>query len=261
MTFWEHLEELRGVIFRSLIAVFVLMIVVFLGKTVLFDKIIFAPISSDFFLYRWIDSLLALIGLSKLEPFSLELVNIDLAAQFFTHVKISFYVALIVAMPYIFYLLWGFIRPALYDVEKQKTKAAFAIASLLFFTGVLVGYGLIFPFTLRFLGTYQVSAAVPNQISLQSYISMFSSLILIMGVVFEMPVLAMILSKLGIINREMMQKYRKHAFVVLLIAAAVITPSGDAFTLMLVTMPLYLLYEVSIRLTQKKKIEEDDSDQ
>lgn len=260
MTFWEHLEELRGVIFRSLIAIVILMVVVFLGKSILFDQIIFAPISSDFFLYRWIDTLLSLIGMGKIEPFSLQLVNIDLAAQFFTHVKISFYVALIVSTPYIFYLLWGFIKPALYPKEKRKTKAAFGLASILFFIGVLVGYGLIFPFTLRFLGTYQVSAAVPNQISLQSYISMFSGLILVMGVVFEMPALAMLLSKLGIINREMLQKYRKHAFVVLLIAAAVITPSGDAFTLMLVTIPLYMLYEISIRLTKRKEVE-NDSDQ
>lgn len=151
MTFWEHLDELRTVLFRSLIAILLFTVIVFFFKTILFDKIIFAPISSDFILYRWLDSLLALIKLPPLSPFSLELVNIDLSAQFFIHIKVSFYIGFIVATPYILYLLWNFVRPALYEKEKKGVRVAFSFASLLFILGVLVGYYIIFPLTLRFL--------------------------------------------------------------------------------------------------------------
>lgn len=256
MTFWEHLDELRKVLFRSLVAILVFMIVIFIFKDFVFNDIILAPLDDGFFLYRGFDWVLVRLGLNPLGEFSLQLVNIDLAAQFFTHVKISFYLGLVVAAPYIIYLIWGFVRPALYPKEKRAAQKAFGFSSLLFYTGVLVGYGIVFPLTLRFLGTYQVSALVPNQISLVSYISMFTSLILIMGIVFEMPILAALLSTLGIINKQMMKKYRKHAAVILLILAAVITPSGDAFTLLAVGLPLYLLYELSIALCKNARTEE-----
>ena len=144
------------------------------------------------------------------------------------------------------YRFWKKLHKKLIAVWCKATKKAFLFGAFLFIAGVIVGYLFVFPLTLRFLGTYQVSESVPNQISLQSYISMFTRLILIMGIVFEMPALALILSKIGIINKGMLKKYRKHAFTILLIAAAVITPSGDAFTLMVVAAPLYLLYEFSI---------------
>jgi sec-independent protein translocase protein TatC len=150
------------------------------------------------------------------------------------------------AIPFILYQLWTFISPALYENEKRTVKVAFAFAGVLFLLGLVVGYYLIFPLTLRFLGTYQVSSEVVNQISLQSYISMFTWMIMIMGIVFEMPSLAAILSKLGILTRSFLKKYRKHAFVILLVLAAFITPSGDPFTLMAVGLPLYGLYELSI---------------
>ncbi len=272
MTFWEHLDELRKVLFRSLIVIMLFMVVIFCFKSFVFNDVVLAPIGSDFALYRWINALFVSIGslinflfkpeipfsLKPLEPFSLELINIELAAQFFIHIKVSFYLALIVATPYILYLLWGFVKPALYQNEKKAAKTAFGFASILFYTGVAVGYFLVFPLTLRFLGTYEVSSAVPNQISLTSYISMFVRLILILGLVFEMPALAAILSKLGIINKGMLKKYRKHAAVVLLVLAAIITPSGDAFTLFVVAVPLYLLYEASILLCKEKVVEAEE---
>ena len=248
MTFWDHLDELRRVLFRSAVSVFVFLVVIFPNKKFIFDKIIFAPVNDDFILYKWFESLSALLGIPAMKPapFSIELINIELSAQFFTHVSVSLTLAFILSIPFILYQFWGFVKPGLYDKEKRSVQQAFGFASILFFAGVLVGYIFVFPLTLRFLGTYQVSDWVANQISLHSYISMFTWLILIMGVVFEMPALAAILSRLGIISKSMLKKYRKHAFTILIIVAAIITPSGDAFTLFIVGTPLYMLYEFSI---------------
>ena len=254
MTFWEHLDELRKVIFRSFAVLIVLMVVFFLCKETVFDGVVLAPLTDGFFVYRWMDRLLGLLGLGALEPFRVELVNIDLAAQFFTHVRISFWLAVIVALPFLIYQIWLFVRPALYDRERRAAETAFGLSSLLFYIGVGVGYVVVFPLTLRFLGTYQVSESVANQISLLSYIGMFLKLNLIMGVVFELPALALLLSRIGIINRRMLRSFRKYAIVAALAISAVITPSGDAFTMIVVALPLYLLYEVSIMLCRDKKV-------
>ncbi len=252
MSFWEHLDELRKVLFRSALAVMFLMVIIFLNKSFVFDKIIFAPTDSDFILYQWFRDLANFFHAPSLAPedFKLNLINIELSAQFFTHVSVSFTLALIVALPYIFYQFWTFVGPALYEKEKRVVTRAFFFASILFFIGALVGYFFVFPLTVRFLGTYQVSEWVVNQVSLQSYISTFTWMIVIMGAVFEMPALVAILSRLGILSRKTLKKYRKHAFVTLIIIAAVITPTGDAFTLFIVGMPMYLLYEVSILLSR-----------
>ncbi|MCF0177485.1 MAG: twin-arginine translocase subunit TatC [Bacteroidales bacterium] len=256
MSFWEHLDELRKIIFRCAILLVILMVVAFCLKKPLFDAI-FAPLSSDFSLYRLFNRLLALMHLPAIEPFDIQLMNIDMVAQFFTHLRVSLFAALVVGMPFIFHQLWSFVRPALYSHEKKLVKNAFAFAGILFYVGVLTSYFIVVPLTVRFLGTYQVSPDVPNQIALNSYIGMFVSLLLVMGIVFEMPILAILLSKIGIINKEMMQEYRKHAIVVLLIAAAVITPSGDAVTLFFVAIPLYLLYEFSIVVCKKASVSTD----
>lgn len=246
MTFWEHLDELRKVLFRSALVMAVFMAVIFTAKDFVFNEVVFAPINNDFILYRWFDEALQYFGLPALPPFQLELINIELSAQFFIHVSTTFYFSLVLATPFILYQLWLFVKPALYDNERKAVVGAFAFAAVLFFAGVLVGYYLIFPLTLRFLGTYQVSETVANQISLQSYVSMFTWMILVMGLVFEMPSLAAILSKLGVLHKSFLKKYRRHAFVILLVIAALITPSGDPFTLMAVGLPLYALYELSI---------------
>lgn len=259
MTFWEHLDELRRVIFHSLIVLLVVFIALFFFKDFLFNTVIFAPARNDFYLYNVINSLSQLLGGQPLEPFNLNIINIELAAQFFLHISTTFYFSLVITMPFIFYKLWTFVRPALYPKEKAAVKRAFGFAALLFYIGVAVGYFLVFPLTIRFLGTYYVSESVPNQIALRSYISMFVSLILIMGIVFELPSLAAILSRIGIITKELLKKYRRHAFVVLLIIAAIITPSGDPFTLMAVGLPLYALYEVSIAVCKNRRKEDDNS--
>lgn len=238
MTFWEHLDELRKVLFRSLILFTVLLIVIFLNKTLIFEKIIFAPADSDFILFRLLKN--------YSEPFSLKLINIELSSQFFTHISVSATLAFIFSVPFILHQLWSFIKPGLYEKERKAINLSFSFAAILFFAGVLVGYFFVFPLTVRFLGTYQVSELVANQISLKSYISMFTQLILIMGLVFEMPALVLILSRIGILSKRVMKRYRKHAFVGLVIISAIITPSGDAFTLFVVAAPLYLLYEFSV---------------
>lgn len=248
MTFWEHLDELRKVIFRSALAILVFMVIVFINKNFVFEHIIFAPRSSDFILYRWLTALAGSLHLPSLapEPFEIELINIELTAQFFTHVNVSFALGLILSTPFILYQLWLFVKPALYEKEKKSVMSAFGWCSLLFFTGVIVGYLFVFPLTLNFLGNYHVTEWVRNQISLKSYIHLFTWLIIIMGLLFELPVLIRLLSRIGVVRRDWLKKHRKHAFVALLVLSAVITPSGDAFTLLMVMIPVYLLYECSI---------------
>ena len=257
MTFWEHLDELRKINFRSFAVLIVLMVAFFLCKEIVFDGVVLAPLTDDFFVYRWLNDLLALMGLPALKPFAVTLVNIDLAAQFFTHVRMAFWLAVIIALPFLLYQIWLFVRPALYDREKKAAEAAFSMASLLFYVGLAVGYVIVFPLTLRFLGTYQVSESVANQISLGSYIGMFLKMNLIMGVVFELPALAYMLSRIGIINRQMLRRFRKYAVVIALAVSAIITPSGDAFTMIVVALPIYMLYEVSIRLCSSETRRED----
>ena len=260
MTFWEHLDELKKVLFRSAIVVVLLMVVVFCFKSFVFDTIIFSPRTSDFFIYKWVNLLAAWkpwLSALAIEPFQIELINIEMAAQFITHISVSFWLGFVIAVPFVLYQLWTFVQPALYPKEKNSIIIAFTFCSILFFIGITVGYFMVFPLTIKFLGTYQVSDWVENQISLKSYISMFTWLILMMGLVFEMPVLMHVLSRLGIVTKKFLRKYRKHAVVVLLILAAAITPSGDAFTMSIVAMPLYLLYEFSILVCVERKIEEE----
>ena len=260
MTFWEHLDELRTVLFRSAVVVVLLMVVVFCFKAFVFDVIIFSPRTSDFIIYRWVNQLAAWkpwLSALAIDPFQIEMINIEMAAQFITHVSVSFWLGFVLSVPVILYQIWLFVRPALYANEKKSILSAFFFCSILFFIGITVGYFLVFPLTIKFLGTYQVSEWVQNQISLKSYISMFTWLILVMGLVFEMPVLANLLSRFGIITKKLLRKYRKHSVVALLILAAAITPSGDAFTMSIVALPLYLLYEFSILVCREKQIEEE----
>ena len=256
MTFWEHLDELRKVLFRSALILLGAAIGFFIFKDFMFG-VVFAPTDNNFVLYRLVDKILLALHQEPLGPFKLSIINIDLPAQFFIHISTSFYFAIVVCTPIVLYLLWTFVSPALYPKEKKAAIKAFSFAAVFFYLGVLVGYFLLFPLTLRFLGTYQVMEDVANQISLRSYISTFFSLILILGAVFELPTVAALLSKFGLIYKHTLKKYRRHAFVILLIIAAIITPTGDPFTLMAVGLPLYGLYEVSIMMCRKKP-EEDE---
>ena len=241
MTFWDHLEDLRKCIFRILGVFASAVVVLFFFKNFLFDQLILAPSKSDFFLYQ-------LLG----ADFSMTLVNIEVAAQFLIHIRITLICALIVTFPVIIYQLWRFIAPALYENEKRMLKGAFAFASVLFYVGVAVGYALVFPLMLNFFSGYQVSPDIPNTFSLTSYISLFTSLVLTFGIVFEFPTVVAVLSSMGMLTKEGLSSYRKHAICVVLVLAAVITPSGDPFSLMVVSVPLYLLYEFSILICRKR---------
>ena len=241
MTFWDHLEDLRKTLFRIAAVMIAAMVALFFFKDFLFDDVILAPSKSDFYLYR-------LIG----ADFKLSLVNLEVAAQFIIHMKAAFIGSLAIAIPYIIYEVWRFISPALYENEKKPVKGAFAFASVLFYTGVAVGYFVIFPLMLNFFVNYQVSTDIPNTFSLSSYMSLFTSMMLTFGLVFEFPTVIGIFSALGLVTKELLKEYRRHAICAVVILAALITPTGDPFSLMVVSVPLYLLYEFSILICRKR---------
>lgn len=240
LTFWDHLDLLRGTIIRCLAAVLVCSVATFCLKDWLF-ALLFAPSSNDFVIYR-------LLGT---DPFDIRFINTELASQFMVHIEVSLLAGFVLASPYILFETYRFIAPGLYENERRHSVGITIFAVLLFITGVVLTYFIIFPFAFRFLATYQVNNLVVNQISLKSYISTLLILSLMMGLLFEMPVLALVLSRLGLISATVLRHYRRHAIVVLVILSAIITPTGDAFTLLLVSLPLYLLYEFSILIIKK----------
>jgi len=252
MTFWDHLEVLRKVILRALAIVLVAAVLCFCFKELMF-RVILAPSKPDFVLYRLLAAGASALGLdaSGLTDFSVSLFSATLTAQFMVHLKTAFYVGLIIAMPYVLMQLYGFVAPALLEKEKRYTTRVVLWSYILFMTGVLLDYFIIFPLAFRFLGTYQVSTDVPNVITLTSYIEMLLTMTLLMGILFELPILSWFLAKLGVLNSDFMKQYRRHAFVIIVFVGALITPTTDIFTLMVVSLPIYLLYEVSIRLVRK----------
>lgn len=249
MTFWDHLDVLRGSIIKVLVAAAVMGVGVFFLKDYLFDVVLW-PRDSDFPTYR-------LLGA---EPFQLKLVNTELTEQFMIHMKVSLIVGLLIASPYIIYVLFRFISPALYENERRASIRLVGSAYMMFMIGIIVNYFLIFPLTVRFLGTYSVSADVETLLTLSSYVDTLLMLSLVFGIVFEIPVVAWLLARFGMLKAEWMSQYRRHAVVVILIIAAVITPTADIMTLIVVSLPIWLLYEVSIgvvRLTQRPAAEEE----
>jgi len=251
MSFWDHLEVLRWALFRSACVLAVIMVGTFIAMPYIFDRFILAPTSNDFFTYRWLNAIGK--GFVKLSPdFDVQIININVASQFMTHISTSVSMAAVIAFPYFIWEIWKFIEPALFEDEVKHLRPAFLGGTLMFYIGCAIGYVLVFPFTFRFLVEYNLSPNITNQINLQSYIDNFTMLILVMGIVFEMPLLAWLLSLFGILRKSFLREYKRHAIVALLIAAAIITPSGDPFTLMLVFIPLYVLYELSILVVKDK---------
>lgn len=262
MTFWDHADALRRVILRAAAVVLVFSVGFFVAMPWIFDNIILAPCHGNFILYRLLERLSASGGwlmpdMSGGDGFNVELINIHLASQFFIHMSTSFWLAVVFSFPIVVYLLWCFVSPGLYDNEKGGAVKAFIWGNIMFYLGVGVGYLLVFPLTLRFLAEYKVSEMIPNQISLDSYMDNFLVLILVMGIVFELPLLAWMLGKAGVLTRGFFGRYRRHAIAGLLILAAVITPTGDPFTLMVVFLPIYGLWELSAFLVPASK---EDSD-
>lgn len=244
LTFWEHLDILRGSLIRMLVAAIVAGVAAFLLKDWLFD-VVLAPSSSNFITYR-------LLGV---EPFRIELVNTGLTEQFMIHMKVSLVAGILIASPYILYLLFRFISPALYDNERRYSVRLTVAAYLMFLFGVAVNYFVIFPLTVRFLGTYQVSDDIHNLLTISSYVDTLAMMSLVFGIVFEIPVVSWLLARFGLLKSVWMSRYRRHAIVAIVIVAAVITPTSDVFTLFMVSLPIWLLYEASVlivRITEKK---------
>lgn len=254
LSFWGHLEVLRWALFRVAVALVILMVACFVAMPYVFDSFVLGPTTSDFFLYRWLGQFSRILpffdGFAD-EQFKVDIININVASQFMTHMTTSFWFALVLIFPYLIYEIWKFVSPALFPHEKKSIGFAFSFGTVMFFLGCALGYCLVFPFTFRFLTNYTISANIVNQISLNSYMNNFLMMIFIMGVVFELPLLIWVLSNMGMVNRAFLKQYRRHAIVVLMILAAVITPSGDPFTLMVVFLPLYCLYELGIRLARR----------
>ena len=250
LTFGGHLEVLRQMLFRIIAVVMVLAVVIFCFKDKTFELLL-APSQWDFVTYRYIEKFMHLLGSNfKFNEYHINMIATELSSQFMTHISTSLYLAMLAASPYILLELFHFITPALYENEKKYSVQVAVTVYLLFIIGVLMSYFVLFPISFRFLGTYQVSGMITPNITLKSYITTFTTLTLVMGLVFQLPVIAFFLGKLKVINAEMLSHYRKYALLVIMLVAAIITPP-DLMTLILVTIPLYLLYEVSILVLKR----------
>jgi sec-independent protein translocase protein TatC len=263
MSFLEHLEELRWHIIRAVLAIAVMTILAFIFKSFIFNKIILAPNTPEFFTNRMFRALGDLLNTDSLDinnhPF--KLINIQMSGQLTTHVAVSMVTGVILAFPIVVWEFWRFFEPALRSNEKRYARNAVLSTSLLFFIGVLFGYYMIVPLSIHFLGSYEISEQVVNQINIRSYIGTLTSIALASGFIFELPVFAFFLTKIGIITPSFLKQYRRYAIVVIFIVAAVITPP-DVFSQILTAIPLLALYEVSIIVSKgvmkKKKKDHDD---
>ena len=242
-SFWDHLDELRSRIIRVLLIIVISTVVAFLLKEPLFN-VVLAPRSSEFVSYR-------LLGVSA---FSIHLINTGLTEQFMVHMRTSLYMGVLLASPYIIYEMFRFVSPGLYDNERRYALWIVGSAYVMFILGTLLNYFLVFPLTVRFLGTYQVNADVTNMLTLQSYIDTLISMSFLMGVLFELPVVCWLLGRMGIINAQMMGAYRRHAIVAILVLAAIVTPTTDVFTLFVVALPIWILYELSVLIVKLAKL-------
>jgi len=261
MSFLEHLEELRWHLVRASAAVVIGAVFVFINAEFILDKILFAPKYSWFITNRafaWIAWKFDAPDLA-INTLPFNIVNYDMAGQFTTNISIAMIGGIVIAIPYIFWEFWRFIKPALYEKERKHATGAVFYSTLLFMLGILFGYFLIVPLSTHFFGSYRISAEVPNLINLNSYISAVTTVILGSGIVFELPIIIYFLSKVGLISAKFLITYRKHAYVVLLLLAAIITPP-DVFSMLLVSGPLILLYELGVILSkriEKKRVKEE----
>lgn len=235
LTFWEHLDVLRGSLIRMIVAVALAGAGAFFLKDPLFG-VVLAPADSSFFIYRVLGG----------EVFSLHLINTGLTEQFMIHIKVAVAVGVLCVSPYLVYVLFRFVSPALYDSERRVSVRLVSAAYIMFVVGVAVNYLFVFPLTVRFLGTYQVSPSVDNMLTVSSYIDTLLMMSIVFGIVFEIPVVSWLLARFGMLRAAWMRRFRRHAVVAVLVVAAVITPTSDIFTLLIVSLPIWMLYELSI---------------
>ncbi|MCM1337842.1 MAG: twin-arginine translocase subunit TatC [Candidatus Amulumruptor caecigallinarius] len=256
MPFWDHVDQLRQLAVRIICLIAVAAAGMWMALPHIMDSVILAPTHPGFITWRVMARLAALTGAVPefaIDPTHLSIINIRLASQFFIHASLSFWMAVVALLPALLYMLWGFVAPGLLPSEKRGAGRAFTLGSLMFYLGILTGYFLVFPLTLRFLADYSLSDAIANTLSLDSYMDNFLTLTLVMGIIFELPVVAWMLGRAGLIHRGIFRRYRRHAIVALMLLAAIITPSGDPFTLMAVFLPVYMLWEVSALLVPGKR--------
>ena len=247
MSFLDHIEALRWHVIRGLIAVILIAIVVFLSKDFVFNEVIFGPLGADFFTYKTICSISEVLCFS---PESLEVKTLSIQEKFITHLKVSFWMGIIIGFPYLFYEFWKFVKPGLYEAEVKAAKGIVLICSLLFITGVLFGYFIISPFAITFLSNYNIGDQVAAEVTLSSLVNTLTMFTLPAGIVFELPIVIYFLSKIGLVTPDFLKQYRKHAFVIILVVSAIITPP-DVITQLLIGFPLYLLYEISIKISRR----------
>ncbi|MGB0885847.1 MAG: twin-arginine translocase subunit TatC [Chitinophagales bacterium] len=247
MSFVSHLEELRWTLFRSIVAIGVFGILAFLNKHFVFETIIFGPAKSNFLSYQFLCNFGEKIGFSFIciSDINFEIVNLSLAGQFMTHLMTSVALGFILAFPYLIWEIWKFIKPGLTNKEVNASRTVIGFSGLLFFTGVLFGYFVLVPFGVNFLTTYSISQEVLNTIDLTNYINVLTMFVLASGIMFQLPILVYLLTKIGMVNDAMMKEHRKHAVVVIFMVAAIITPA-DIGTMVVVAIPLWFLYEMSI---------------
>jgi sec-independent protein translocase protein TatC len=251
MSFLQHLEEFRWHLVRSAVVVVVFAVLAFCFNDFVFDTIIFGPLQKDFFSYKALCSIGHKIGVGDamcMEVREQHLQTLSASEQFFNHMWIAFLAGVILGFPFILWELWKFVRPALKNQEVGPVKVFVFIASMLFIVGIFFGYFLLFPMSYNFLVNYQVSSSgiVQTQNTFDDYISLISTMTLVSGIIFEMPILVYFLTRMTLLTPKFMRKYRKHAVVVILIIAAVVTPSPDVTSQMIVAVPMYLLYEISV---------------
>ncbi|MFM8912425.1 MAG: twin-arginine translocase subunit TatC [Flammeovirgaceae bacterium] len=264
MSFLDHLEELRWRVVRAAMATLVFTILAFIFIKWIFSNIVFAPAQIDFPTFKWMCSLADLTGFKELcvteLPFKVQSRN--MTGQFMMSLTASFVIGLVCAFPYLAWELWSFVKPGLRATERKYSRGAVAAISFLFTLGILFGYYILSPMTIWFLSTYSISDMIVNEFDITSYVSTISSLVLGCGLLFQFPMVVYFLSKIGIVTPELMRKYRKHSVVVILILGAVITPSGDPFSLTVISLPLYVLFEISIYISAvvvRNKLKEEES--
>jgi sec-independent protein translocase protein TatC len=254
MSFFDHLEQLRWHLVRAAISVVVFAILVFLAKGFVFDVIILGPTRSDFATYLLLCSIADFLCINPGE--ALEIITRDLGEQFITHLKSSIWIGIIISFPYIFWEIWRFIKPGLYENEQNAVRGIVWICSFLFLMGVLFGYFVISPFAVSFLSSYTVSADISNTTTLTSYVNYMTMFTIPTGIIFELPIVIYFLSKVGIVTPQFLRTYRRHAIVIIFVAASIITPP-DVVTQFLIATPLIILYEISIFISKRQQKRKD----
>lgn len=255
MSFLDHLEELRGHLVRSVIAIMSLSVVAFITTDYWFGQIILGPSKSDFWTYQtmcWLEQKFSISGLC-IEKLDFVLQSRSMSGQFVMHITSSLVAGLVVAFPYVFWELWRFIKPGLYNTEKNVASGMVGYVSILFIIGVSFGYFIVAPLSINFLANYKLDPSITNQFDVTSYVSTLIMLVLGCGLIFQLPLVMLMLAKAGVVSAQFLKTYRKHAFIVILITAAFITPSPDILSQLLLALPMYLLYELSIILAIREE--------